>query len=126
MQIQGLIGSQEVGKGADGLFSHGSRPAEPLNRNNSGTNWLLSPGYASNSAPGDRGFALGWFRLVGWRNNAGTNWQAPSGLNGESCGFAQFPSQQDCPWTQSIKEYERIMLNINESSLSRHFVKGAW
>src|SRR6266404_6430747 len=125
MQIQGLIGSQEVGKGADGLFSHGPRPAEPLNRDTSGTNWLLSQGMPQTPRPAtedSRWAGFGWWG----RNNAGTNWQAPSGLNGESCGFAQFPSQQDCPWTQSIKEYERIMLNINESSLSRHFVKGAW
>jgi hypothetical protein len=64
MQIQGLIGSQGVGKGADGLFPHGSRPPEPLIRNSSGTNWLL-PRDMPKLSPGVRGFALGWFRLVG-------------------------------------------------------------
>lgn len=64
MQIQGLIGSQEVGKGADGLFSHGSRPAEPLNRNTSGTNWLLSQGMPQTPRPAtedSRWAGFGWW-----------------------------------------------------------------
>jgi hypothetical protein len=41
MQIEALAGFHQAGEGAYGLLSHGSRLAEPRNRNNSGTNWPL-------------------------------------------------------------------------------------
>jgi hypothetical protein len=61
MQIQGLIGSQGVGKGADGLFPHGSRPPEPLIQNSRGTNYH---GICPNSRPvseDSRWAGFGWW-----------------------------------------------------------------
>jgi hypothetical protein len=60
MQMEALAGFHQAGEGAYGLLSHGSRLAEPLDRNDRGTKSRPKPRISPNTRR-DSGFALGAF-----------------------------------------------------------------